>query len=174
MKIDTKFSKFRTNFRTVQNFKPFALQSSAMCRSTITLAMAARWFTGARLYRWKCSQTAKFSPENSLLRNLAKVSRPLSELSKLVRLFSQRRGSIADFKLNYILAEIYKLTRKLAIFYLFIQKWPLDIFFDFPETGSIVVDFTFGRLMKCLCQVLCTDILACCNSYLLSISSDRQ
>ena len=66
---------------------------------------------GDRRYRPICNHTVKFSAENSVFKNFAKSSLPVSDRTKSERPFAHRSGSVSNvvFSLLFSLIKILKI-----------------------------------------------------------------
>ena len=69
------------------------------------------YLLGDRRYRPICNQTVKFSAENSVFKNFAKSSLPVSDRTKSERPFAHRSGSVSNvvFSLLFSLIKILKI-----------------------------------------------------------------
>ena len=69
------------------------------------------YLLGDRRYRPICNHTVKFSAENSVFKNFAKSSLPVSDRTKSERPFAHRSGSVSNvvFSLLFSLIKILKI-----------------------------------------------------------------
>ena len=69
------------------------------------------YLLGDRRYRPICNHTVKFSAENSVFKNFAKSSLPVSDRTKSERPFAHRSGSVSNvvFSLLFSLIKIFKI-----------------------------------------------------------------
>ena len=75
------------------------------------MGVSRYYLLGDRRYRPICNQTVKFSAENSVFKNFAKSSLPVSDRTKSERPFAHRSGSVSNvvFSLLFSLIKILKI-----------------------------------------------------------------
>ena len=75
------------------------------------MGVSQYYLLGDRRYRPICNQTVKFSAENSVFKNFAKSSLPVSDRTKSERPFAHRSGSVSNvvFSLLFSLIKILKI-----------------------------------------------------------------